>query len=43
MQAFMILAGTEKDTLVFYLTQIVDRRTNGRIGRKVELLYSTML
>ena len=30
MQGFMILAfiGTEKDTLVFYLTQIVDGRTD---------------
>ena len=42
MKAFMILAiiGTEKDNLVFYLTQIVDGGTD---GRKVELLYRTML
>ena len=35
MQGFMILAiiGTEKDTLVFYITQIVDGRTK---RRKVE-------
>ena len=37
MQGFIILAiiGTEKDTLVFYSMQNVDRRTD---GRKVELL-----
>ena len=35
MQGFMFLAilGTEKDTLVFYSTEIVGRQTN---GRKVE-------
>ena len=46
MQDFMILAiiGTEKDTLVFYSTQIVAGRTDGRTdGRKVELLYRTLL
>ena len=46
MQGFMILAiiGTEKDTLVFYLTQIVDGRTDRRMGgRKAELLYRTLL
>ena len=33
MQGFMILAiiGIEKDTLVFYSTQIVDGRTDKRI------------
>ena len=50
MQDFMILGiiGTEKDTLVFYSTQIVDGQTDGRTdgrtnGRKVELLYRTLL
>ena len=34
MQGFMILAiiGTEKDTLVFYSTQIVDGRTDGKLN-----------
>ena len=42
MQGSMKLAiiGTEKDTLLFYLKKIVDRRTN---RRKVELLYHTLL
>ena len=50
MQGSMIIAsiGTEKNTLVFYSTQIVDGRTDGQTngrsnGRKVELLYRTLL
>ena len=36
MQAFMILAiiDTDKDTLVFYSTQIVDGRTDGQTDGK---------
>ena len=34
MQGFMFLAiiGTEKDTLVFHSTQIVDGRTDGKLN-----------
>ena len=38
MQGFMILAitGTEKDTLVFYSTQIVDRLTDRQKDERME-------
>ena len=45
MQGFMILAitGTEKDTLVFYLTQIVDgwtyRQTDGKLDSYITPCY----
>ena len=37
MQGLMVLAiiGTEKETLVFYATQIVDGRTEGRTDGKL--------
>ena len=49
MQGFMVLAiiGTEKDTLVFYSTQIVDGRTNvptdGKLNTYIAPCYSTLL
>ena len=41
MQGFMILAiiGTEKDPLVFYLTQIVDGWTDGKLNSYIAPCY----
>ena len=44
MQGCMILAiiGTEKDTLVFYSTQIVDGRTDGRTKSLTPILHPAL-